>query len=172
MSWYRRCTDFIQPLGIDPRWHCTGIDDCVVYVVIDKVWDYPEHNPGFLNFLFYLSANSSVITCSPMKPRAGMYRTVWLYGWVFIAHMFRVSHKQWERAILILINTSTSIKIQNCENGQLTKSQEAPLLGLNLWPFSPKANPQTTGVCYIQNQCERVRDTFDFCFKSAYRYDK
>ena len=27
-------------------------------------------------FLFYLGVHSSVITCSPMKPRAGMYRTV------------------------------------------------------------------------------------------------
>ena len=30
----------------------------------------------FFYFLFYLGVHSSVITCSPMKPRAGMYRTV------------------------------------------------------------------------------------------------
>ena len=37
--------------------------------------------PFFFFFLisyFYLGVHSSVITCSPMKPRAGMYRTVWL----------------------------------------------------------------------------------------------
>ena len=30
----------------------------------------------FFDFLFYLGVHSSVITCSPMKHRAGMYRTV------------------------------------------------------------------------------------------------
>ena len=32
----------------------------------------------FFDFLFYLGVHSSVIICSPMKPRAKMYRTVWL----------------------------------------------------------------------------------------------
>ena len=32
----------------------------------------------FFSFLFYLGVNSDVIICSPMKPRAGIYRTVWL----------------------------------------------------------------------------------------------
>ena len=38
-----------------------------------------EHKLFFFfcfDFLFYLGAHSSVITCSPMKPRAGMYQTV------------------------------------------------------------------------------------------------
>ena len=54
---------------------------------------------GFFLFLFYLGVHSGVLTCSPIKPRAGMYQTVWL----LIAHMFWASHKQWEVAILILI---------------------------------------------------------------------
>ena len=47
-----------------------------------------------------------------MKPRAEMYQTVWLEGLVLIAQKFRAAHKQWEVAILILINTATPIKIR------------------------------------------------------------
>ena len=41
-------------------------------------------------------------------------------------------NEQWAVAILISINISASSKIQNCEIGQQTKSQQAPLLGLDL----------------------------------------
>ena len=37
----------------------------------------------FFFFLFYLGVHSSVITCSPMKPRAGMYRTILTVGMGF-----------------------------------------------------------------------------------------
>ena len=63
----------------------------------------------------YQQWDDFLFTRSHMKPRAGMYQTVWLYRWVFIAHMFQVSHKQWEVAILILINTSASIKFRIVE---------------------------------------------------------
>ena len=70
--------------------------------------------------MYTSSAILLYITCSPMKLRAGMYRTVWLKGWVFIAHMFRAS--QWEVAILILINTSASIKFRIVEMDNSTSA--------------------------------------------------
>ena len=69
--------------------------------------------------------------CSPMKPQGeNVPNSLTVQGWVFISYMFHASHKAMGD-ILILINTSASLKIQNCENGQVTKSPEALLLGRN-----------------------------------------
>ena len=68
----------------------------------------------FFDFLFYLGVHSSVITCSPMKPRAGMYRTVLTVGMGFHCS-YVAAHKQWKVAILILINTSAPIKFRIAE---------------------------------------------------------
>ena len=50
-----------------------------------------------------------------MKPRAGMYWTVWLYDGFLLLIMFWASQKQWQVAILISINTSASIKFRIVE---------------------------------------------------------
>ena len=98
----------------------------------------------FFDFLFYLGVHSSVITCSPMKPRARMYyRTVWLKGWVFIAHMFRASHKQWKVAILLLINTSASTKFRIVEMDNWLDLNKRPCWDSIHDPFTSKANPLT-----------------------------
>ena len=49
-----------------------------------------------------------------MKHIAGMYQAVWLQGWIFIAHMFRAAHKQWEVAVLILIKMDNWLNLNEC----------------------------------------------------------
>ena len=50
-----------------------------------------------------------------MKPRAEMIKQFDCRDWFFIAHMFLAAHEQWKVAILILINTSASIKFRIVE---------------------------------------------------------
>ena len=84
-----------------------------------------------------------------MKLRAGMYRTAWLLGRVFNAHMFRVSHKQWEVAILILINTSASIKFRIVKMDKWLNLNKHPCRDSICDPFVSEANPWTAGLCYL-----------------------
>ena len=100
------------------------------------------------HFLFYLGVHSGVITCSPVNPRTRMYWTVWLYLWVFIAHMFRASHKRWEVAILILINTSTSVKFRSVEMDNWLNLNKPLCWDSICDPFTPEANPCTAELRY------------------------
>ena len=100
----------------------------------------------FFNFLFYLGVHSDVIIWSPLKPRPGMYQTVWLYGWVFIAYMFQASHKQWEVAILILINTSASIKFKIVSMNNWLNLNKPPCWDSIRDPFVSEANPWAAGL--------------------------
>ena len=52
---------------------------------------------------------------SPVLPRSPGPECTEQFEWVFIAHMLRAAHKQWEVAILILINISASIKFRIVE---------------------------------------------------------
>ena len=87
----------------------------------------------FLNFLFYLGVHSSVTTCAPMKPRAGTYRTVWLKGWVFIAHKFRI------------------VEMDNWLN-----LNKRPCWDSIHDPFASEANPWTARLRYLILVCNDV----------------
>ena len=70
-------------------------------------------------------------------------------GMGFIAHMFRASHKQWEVAILILINTSASIKFRIVEMDDWLNLNKRPFWD-SIWdPFASEANPWTAGLRYL-----------------------
>ena len=60
----------------------------------------------------FLDVRSSANIHSTMKRKAGMYRTISLLGSVFITHMLRALHKQYEVAFLILINTSEPLRLE------------------------------------------------------------
>ena len=87
-----------------------------------------------------------------MKPRARMYQTVWLKRWVFIAHMFQASHKQWEVAILILIKSSTSIKFRIVEMDDWLNLNKRPCWDSIRDPFTSEANPWSAGLCYLNHR--------------------
>ena len=55
--------------------------------------------------------------------------------------MFGAAHKQWEVVILILINTSTSIKFRMVEMDNWLNLNKRPLLGLDPWPFHVRGKP-------------------------------
>ena len=67
----------------------------------------------FFNFLFYLGFHSGVITCSPMKPMTRSVPTsLTRDGFSLLICSERHICKQWEIAILILINTFASVVVE------------------------------------------------------------
>ena len=62
--------------------------------------------------------------------------------------MFRASHKQWEVAILILINTSASIKFGIVEMDNWLNLNKRPCWDSIRDPFASEANPWTAGLRY------------------------
>ena len=96
----------------------------------------------FFDFLIYVGIHSGVITCSPMKQFD-------CRGWVFIAHMFRASHKQWEVAILIKVNTSASIKFRIVEMDNWLNLNTRPCWLHTTKKFSPSPILQIGGVFCI-----------------------
>ena len=67
----------------------------------------------------------------------------------FIAHMFRASHKQWDVAILILINTSASIKFRIVEMYNWLNLNKRPCWDSIRDFFASEANPWTAELRYI-----------------------
>ena len=63
--------------------------------------------------------------------------------------MFWASHKQREVAILILINTSASIKFRIVEMVNWLNLNMRPCWDLIRVPLASKANPWTPGLCYL-----------------------
>ena len=66
-----------------------------------------------------------------------------------IAHMFWASHKQWEVAILTLINTSPSIKFRTVVMDDWLNLNKRPCWDLIRDPFASEANPWTAGLRYL-----------------------
>ena len=62
------------------------------------------------------------------------------------SYMFRASHKQWEVAILILINTSASIKFRIVEMDNWLISTSAPAGTRSVTLSLPRQNPWTAGL--------------------------
>ena len=85
---------------------------------------------------------------SPMKPRSEMYQTVCRDG--FSLHiMFQASHKQWEVAILILINSSASVKIRIVKMDNWPNLNKCPWWDLICDPFASEVNSWTAGLRYL-----------------------
>ena len=106
----------------------------------------------FFLFLILPGVHSSVITCYPMKPRAGMYRTVDCRDGFSLLIMFRASHKQWEVAILILINTSASIKFRIVEMDNWLNLNKRPCWDSIRDPFASEANPWIAWLRSLHNR--------------------
>ena len=70
-------------------------------------------------------------------------------GMVFIAYMSRASPKQWEVAILILINTSASIKFRIVKMDYWLNLNKRPCWDSIRDPFTSEANPWTAGLRYL-----------------------
>ena len=62
---------------------------------------------------------------------------------------FQASHKQWEVAILILINTVTSINSRIVNIYDWLKLNKHPCWDSIHDPFASEANPWTAGLCYL-----------------------
>ena len=63
--------------------------------------------------------------------------------------MSRASHKQWEVAILILINTSGSIKFRIVKVDYWLNLNKCPYWDSIRDPFASEANPWTAGLHYL-----------------------
>ena len=94
----------------------------------------------FLNFLFLLLPGCS-FRCYHLFSHEAQGRNVHLDGWVFIAYMFRASHKQWEVVILILINTSASIEFRIVKMDNGLNLNKHPCWDSVRDPFTSEANP-------------------------------
>ena len=76
-----------------------------------------------------------------MKPKAGMYQQFDCRDGFSLLIMFRASHKQWEVAILILINTASSIKFGIVEMDNWLNHNKRPCWDSVCDPFASEANP-------------------------------
>ena len=126
----------------------------IVQYSCTSIWDLKYTFFLFFFFWFLLLPGCSfkgyhlVLSWSPGPECTEQF---WLKGWVFIADMFQASHKQWEVAILILINTSTLIKFRIVEMDNWLNLNKRPCWDSIRDPFASEANPWTAGLRYLTN---------------------
>ena len=108
----------------------------------------------FLNFYFLISYFTWLFihVLSPVLPRSPGLECTEQFDCrdrFSFAHMFQAAHKQWEVAILILIDTFAPIKFRIVEMANWLNLNKRPCWDSIHDPFTSEANPWTVGLRYL-----------------------
>ena len=142
-------TQILECSSIDEYWNIFGfpvLPKKVIFTFFRMCWQH-----FFFFFLLSFSPGCS-FRCNHLFSHEAQGRNVpnsLTVGMGFTAYMFRASHKQWEVAILILINTSAAIKFRIVKMDDWLNLNKRPCWDSIRDPFASEANPWNIGLRYL-----------------------